>query len=106
MHIEDLKVMFDYAPNSNIAVHTIRGCSGDYTAVTGIMTATFSRPMPTGGGKTVAPTGKSLRHTTATIGHRKAANMDHTGPFWDKHGVLRQIGLAPLPRFFQPPNKP
>src|SRR6266705_2988487 len=34
-HIEDLRGMFVYAPNTNIAVHPIRICSGDYTAVTG-----------------------------------------------------------------------
>src|SRR3989440_2625669 len=70
-HIEDLKGMFVYAPNTNIAVHPIRICSGDYTAVTGIMTGTFSRPMPTGDGKTVAATGKSFQLTMATIGHWK-----------------------------------
>src|SRR2546425_11726324 len=48
-HIEDLKGMFIYAPNTNIAVHPIRVCSGDYTAVTGVMTGTFSRPMPGAG---------------------------------------------------------
>jgi len=93
-HIEDLKGMFVYAPNTNIAVHPIRICSGDYTAVTGIMTGTFSRPMPTGDGKTVAPTGKSFRLTMATIGHWKGATMDHEWLFWDNHEFMRQIGLA------------
>jgi len=93
-HIEDLRGMFVYAPNTNIAVHPIRICSGDYTAVTGIMTGTFSRPMPTGDGKTVAPTGKSFRLTMATIGHWKGATMDHEWLFWDNHEFMRQIGLA------------
>src|ERR1700694_281300 len=35
-HIDDLKGMFVYAPNTNIAVHPIRVCSGDDTAGTGI----------------------------------------------------------------------
>ena len=93
-HIDDLKGMFVYAPNTNIAVHPIRICSGDYTAVTGIMTGTFSRPMPIGDGKTVAPTGKSFRLTMATIGHWKGATMDHEWLFWDNHEFMRQIGLA------------
>lgn len=93
-HIEDLKGMFVYSPNTNIAVHPIRICSGDYTAVTGIMTGTFSRPMPIGDGKTVAPTGKSFRLTMATIGHWKGATMDHEWLFWDNHEFMRQIGLA------------
>ena len=93
-HIDDLKGMFVYAPNTNIAVHPIRICSGDYTAVTGIMTGTFSRPMPTGDGKTIAATGKSFRLTMATIAHWKGATMDHEWLFWDNHEFMRQIGLA------------
>ena len=34
-HIADLSAMFVYAPNITIAVHPIRICQGDYTAVTG-----------------------------------------------------------------------
>ena len=62
--------------------------------MTGIMTGTFSRPMPIGDGKTVAPTGKSFRLTMATIGHWKGATMDHEWLFWDNHEFMRQIGLA------------
>jgi predicted ester cyclase len=93
-HIEDLKGMFVFAPNTNIAEHPIRICSGDYTAVTGIMTGTFSQPMPTGDGKTIAPTGKSFRLTMATIGHWNGATMDHEWLFWDNQAFMRQIGLA------------
>ena len=93
-HIDDLKGMFVYAPNTNIAVHPIRICSGDHTAVTGVMTGTFSRPMPTGDGKSVAPTGKSFRLTMVTIGHWKGATMDHEWLFWDNHEFMRQIGLV------------
>ena len=94
-HIEDLKGMFVFAPDTKISEHPIRICSGDYTAVTGVMTATFSRPMPTPDGKTVAPTGKSVRLTMATIGHWKGNTMDHEWLFWDNHEYLRQLGLAP-----------
>jgi hypothetical protein len=93
-HIEDLKGMFVYAPSTNIAVHPIRICSGEYTAVTGVMTGTFSRPMPTGDGKTIQPTGKSFRLTMVTIGHWNGGSMDHEWLFWDNHEFMRQIGLA------------
>ncbi len=93
-HIDDLKGMFVYAPNTNIDVHPIRICSGDYTAVTGVMRGTFSKPMPTAGGKSVAPTGKSFRLTMATIGRWKGSTMDHEWLFWDNHEFMRQIGLA------------
>src|SRR5471032_376549 len=60
-HIEDLKAMFVYAPDIKIAEHPIRFGSGDWTAVTGFMTGTFSKPMPIGAGKTIPPTAKSFR---------------------------------------------
>jgi len=93
-HIDDLKGMFVYAPNTNIAAHPIRICSGDYTAVTGVITGTFSRPMPTSDGKTIPPTGKSFKMTMVTIGHWKGTTMDHEWLFWDNHEFMRQIGLA------------
>ena len=93
-HIEDLKGMFVYAPDTKISEHPIRICSGDYTAVTGVMTGTFSQPMPTADGKSIQPTGKSFKLTMATIGHWKGATMDHEWLFWDNHEFMRQIGLA------------
>jgi len=93
-HIEDLKGMFVFAPNTNIAEHPIRICSGDYTAVTGIMTGTFSRPMPIGDGKTIAPTGKSVRLMMVTIGHWNGPTMDHEWLFWDNQAFMQQMGLG------------
>ena len=54
-HIEDLKAMFVYAPDITIKVHPIRFGSGSWTTATGVMTGTFSKPMPTGDGKSVPP---------------------------------------------------
>ena len=92
-HIEDLDAMFVYAPDTKIKEHPIRVCSGDYTAVTGIMTGTFSRPMPIGNGKTIAPTGKSFRLPMATVGHWTGTVMDHEWLFWDNQAYMQQIGL-------------
>ena len=94
-HIEDLKAMFVYAPNTSIKDHPIRICSGDYTAVMGIMTGTFSQPMPTPDGKAIAPTGKSFRLPMTTIGLWKGSTMTHEWLFWDNQAYMRQIGLAP-----------
>lgn len=93
-HTEDLRGMFVYAPNTSIKEHPIRICSGDYTAVTGVMTGTFSRPMPTGDGRTVPPTGRSFRLTMATIAHWTGSTMDHEWLLWDNHEFMRQIGLV------------
>ena len=45
-HIEDLKALFVFAPDIQIKEHPIRFGSGTWTAVTGVMTGTFSKPMP------------------------------------------------------------
>lgn len=49
-HLEDIKAMFVYAPDTRIKVHPIRfgNNSGEWTCVTGVMEGTFSKPMPTG----------------------------------------------------------
>ena len=93
-HIDDLKAMFVYAPDTRIADHPIKICSGDYTAVTGVMTGTFSKPMPLGNGKSAPPTGKAFHLTMATIGHWTGNTMDHEWLFWDNHAYMQQIGLV------------
>ena len=93
-HIEDLKGMFVSAPDTKIISHPIKICSGDWTAVTGVMTGTFSRPMPTADGKTIAPTGKPVRLTMATIAHWKGSTMDHEWLFWDGQDFMKQLGLT------------
>ena len=93
-HIEDLKALFVFAPDITIKVHPIRFGSGTWTAVTGVMTGTFTRPMPIADGKTVAPTGKRFAIGMATIGHWKGDTMDHEWLFWDNQDFMKQIGLA------------
>jgi len=93
-HIEDLKAMFVYAPDTKIKIHPIRFGEDEWTCVTGVMTGTFSRPMPLGDGKTIEPTGKSFRLNMTTIGHWKSGTMDHEWLFWDNQAFMKQIGLA------------
>ncbi|HWR73768.1 MAG TPA: ester cyclase [Nitrospirota bacterium] len=93
-HIEDLKSMFVYAPDTSIKVHPVRFGTDEWTCVTGVMRGTFSRPMPTPDGKTIPPTGRSFKLTMATIGHWKDDVMDHEWLFWDNHEFMRQIGLV------------
>jgi hypothetical protein len=93
-HIEDLKAMFVYAPNINIKEHPIRFGSGTWTIATGIMTGTFTKPMPIGNGKFIQPTGNRFAITMATIGHWKDGVMDHEWLFWDSQDFMKQLGLA------------
>jgi hypothetical protein len=59
------------------------------------MTGTFTKPMPTGDGKTVAPTGKRFAIGMATIGHwGKDGVWTMEWLFWDCQDFMKQIGLA------------
>jgi len=95
VHIDDLKAMFVYAPDIEIKVHPIRFGSGEWTTVTGVMTGTFTRPMPIGGGKFIQPTGKRFALPMATIAHWKNGTMDHEWLFWDSQEFMKQLGITP-----------
>ena len=62
-HIEDLKAMFVYAPDTRIKLHPVKIASGEWTSVIGVMEGTFTKPMPIGDGKTIAPTGKAFKRS-------------------------------------------
>ena len=47
-HIEDLKAMFVYAPDTRIQEHPVKVAQGEWTSVIGIMKGTFTKPMPIG----------------------------------------------------------
>ena len=93
-HIEDLKAMFVYAPNTQIKQHPIRFGSGNMTAVTGVMTGTFTKPMPIGNGKFIQPTGKSFSLPMCTIGIWKDGIMIEESLFWDNQTYMNQLGLG------------
>jgi hypothetical protein len=94
-HIEDLKALFAFAPDITIKTHPIRFGSGTWTTATGVMTGTFTKPMPTPDGKSIEPTGKRFAIGMATIGHWKADGaMDHEWLFWDNQDFMKQIGLG------------
>jgi hypothetical protein len=93
-HIEELSAMFVYAPDTRIKVHPVRIAAGDWTSVIGEMEGTFTEPMPTQDGKTIAPTGKAFKITMCTVGHWKEGVMDEEYLFWDNLSFMKQIGLA------------
>jgi hypothetical protein len=71
--------MFVFAPDITIKEHPIRFGPGTWTSVTGVMTGTFTQPMPIG---------------MATIGHWKGQTMDHERLFWDNQDFMKQLGLG------------
>lgn len=94
-HIEDLKMLFVYAPDTRIKQHPIRFGSGNMTAVTGIFEGTFTKPMPIGNGKFIPPTGKAFKMPMCTIGIWKPdGTMSEEHLFWDNQTYLNQIGLG------------
>jgi hypothetical protein len=93
-HIEDLKAMFVYAPDTRIKVHTVKFGSGEWTAVIGIMEGTFTKPMPTSDGKFIQPTNKAYKIEMCTIGHWKDGVMDEEYLFWDNLSYMKQLGIV------------
>ena len=94
-HIEDLKAMFVWAPDTRIKEHPVKIGQGEWTSVIGIMEGTFTRPMPVGEGKTVPPTGKAYRIRMSTVSHwNKEGVMDEEYLFWDNQDFMKQIGLG------------
>ena len=96
-HIEDLKVMWTFAPDNRIVTHPIRfgTADGEWTAVAGWLEGTFTKPMITADGKSIPPTGKAYRIPMATLGHwGKDGIMFEEYLFWDNGEFMKQIGLA------------
>ena len=92
-HIEDLKAMFVYAPDTRILVHPFG--SAEWTSVIGVMEGTFTAPMPGPGGKPIAPTGKAFKLNMNTVGRWNAqGTMDEEYLFWDNQTYMQQLGLA------------
>lgn len=98
-HIEDLKMMFVFAPDTKITNHPIRFGSGSWTTATGVLKGSFSEPMPIGDGKTIAPTGKSFAVGMVTVGHWVDGWMTHEWLFWDNADFMKQIGLGGCARY-------
>ena len=93
-HIADLKKLFVFAPDIAITEHPIRFGSGSWTTATGVMTGTFSAPMPIGDGQSIPTTGKAFALDMVTVGHWTAGKMDHEWLFWDNADFMKQIGLG------------
>lgn len=93
-HIEALKPMFVFAPDTRITEHPVKFGSGDWTSVIGTLEGTFTQPMPIGNGKTIPPTGKAFKLSMSTVGHWKNGRMSEEYLFWDNQAFMKQIGLA------------
>lgn len=93
-HARDLAQTFPHAPDAAITQHPIRIALGEWTAVTAVMSGTFSLPMRLANGTVIQPTGKRFSLPFVTIGHWTDGRMDHEWLYWDSMTYMRQIGLA------------
>lgn len=93
-HIEELKPIFVFAPDTRITAHPIKFGTDEWTCVTGVLTGTFTKPMPIGAGKSIPPTGKSFKINMVTVGHWKDGRMIEESFFWDNLEFMKQIGVA------------
>jgi len=93
-HIDMLKPMFVFAPDTKAIEHPVKFGAGEWTCVIGEVQGTFSQPMPAEDGKTIPPTGKKFKFSMATIGHWKDGKMLEEYLFWDNLAVMKQIGLV------------
>jgi hypothetical protein len=94
-HIDDLKAMFVWAPDTRIKVHPIKVAQKDWTAVVGVMEGTFTKPMPLGDGTSIPPSGKAYKITMATFSHwTPEGPMDEEYLFWDNQEFMKEIGLG------------
>jgi predicted ester cyclase len=89
-HIEDLCVMFEAMPDLAVTSHPVSFGSGNWTATIGVMEGTFTPPMPTEDGKTIAPSGKRLRLSMATIAHWKDGRITEEYLLWDNAAFMQQ----------------
>jgi hypothetical protein len=93
-HIEDLKALFVYAPDTRIKEHPVKLGNGEWTAVYGTMEGTFTKPMPLPDGTSIPPTGKAFKLPMATIGRWNTDRvMSEEYLFWDSATYMKQLGL-------------
>ena len=94
-HIDDLKYMFTYAPDTRIKEHPIKMGQGEWTTVVGVMEGTFTKPMTAPDGRVIQPTGKSFKLPMATVGHWNSdGTMSEEYLFWDNQSYMAQLGLG------------
>ena len=93
-HVQDLKALFTWAPDTRVSAHPIKIADGDYTAVTGVYEGTFTQPMTLPDGTAIQPTGKAFKLDMCTVGHWNGDTMDEEYLFWDNQSFMKQVGLA------------
>jgi len=97
-HVQDLKGLFAWAPDTRVFEHTWLfggGDSAQFTGCVAIFGGTFTEPMPIGGGNTIPPTGKQFNIRFSTTCHWTPDGVfDEEYLLWDNQELGRQLGLS------------
>lgn len=94
-HVADIhNILFNGTPDSRITSHPIAFGSGEWTAATGVLEATFSEPMKLADGTAIPPTGRAVKMSMATIARWTNGCIAEEHLFWDNSEYMRQLGLA------------
>ena len=94
-HVSDINnILFNGTPDSRITSHPISFGSGEWTAATGVLEATFSEPIKLPDGTSIPPTGKKVKISMATIAKWKNGCIAEEHLFWDNAEYMKQLGLA------------
>lgn len=93
-HEQDVKAMFEWAPDLKIERHLVRLGQGSWTAVIGVMSGTFTQPMRLRDGKTIPPTGKRFEVPIATFARWRKDRISDEHLFWDEGAIRAQLGIG------------
>lgn len=93
-HMKDINVLFNGTPDSRVTAHPIAFGSGDWTAATGVLEATFSEPMKLPDGQSIPATGNKVKLIMATIARWKNGCIAEEHLFWDNAEYMKQLGLG------------
>jgi predicted ester cyclase len=74
--------------------HPVKVAEGDWVAVIGTISGTFTNPMVLPDGTSIPPTGKKARMKMATFAHYKDGQIAKEILFWNQAEWMRQLGIA------------
>jgi len=93
-HVTDINGLFNGSPDSRINAHPIAFGSGEWTATTEVLEATFSEPMKLPNGKSIPPTGNKVKIPKATIARWDNGCIAEEHLFGDNAEYMKQLGLG------------
>jgi ketosteroid isomerase-like protein len=93
-HTADQHQMVSFLPDLKVVEHPIKVAQGDWTAVVGRATGTFSQPLVMPDGAQVEPTGQKLDITMATFARWENDEIVEEILFWDTAQFYGQLGIG------------